>query len=257
VILPIVLKKTGWKEPDAALYYEVAANGVFQVRETGTYRAVTRAQAEIPGLLPEEERVELRFPRLPASLLEEVFAFFREVYRRHRGEAIAILFYRPDTQEFRVDAPVQTLPGYRDWRGQWRASLHIDYDEAPRPAGFLRFGTIHSHADTSAFSSFTDCQDEQYHDGLHVVYGHVHSANPSRSVCFVAGGTRFRVEPKDALEDFAVRERPVRPEWMARVHRGEAKVYASSTASGWYGASSWDDGDGDGGSDHGNGSGAP
>lgn len=237
MILPVVLKKEGRKEPDAPVYYVVAANGIFQIREAGSYRAVTPARAGIPGLLPEEERVELRFPRLPAPMLEEVLAFFREVYRRHGGEAIVILFYRSDTEEFRVDAPEQTLPGYRDWRGEWRASPHLDYGEAPRPPDFLRFGTIHSHADMAAYSSFTDRQDEQYHDGLHIVYGHVQSAYPSRTACFVANGTRFSLRPEQVLEPCADLDRPVRAGWMARVRRAEKKSYVTPVASGGSGAS--------------------
>jgi hypothetical protein len=256
VKLPIVFKKAGGRDPEASIYYEVAANGIFQVRDTGTYRAVTRAPTDVPGLLPEKERVELLFPRLPALLLEEAFGFFREVYRCHGGESIVILFYRPDTREFRVDAPPQTLPGYRNWRGEWRASLRLDYDEAPRPPGFLRFGTIHSHADMAAYSSFTDCQDEQYHDGLHVVYGHVQTSYPSRSACFVAGGTRFPLKPEDVLEPLASLNRPARPEWLARVQRGEPKVYASSAGSGGYGVGGGGDWSAGSGSDHGNGSGA-
>jgi hypothetical protein len=250
VILPIVFKRPGDKEPEASIYYEVAANGVFQIRDTGTYRAVTRAQEEIPGLLTEKECVELRFPRLPAAVLEEAVAFFREVYRRYGGESIVILFYRPNTEEFRVDAPRQTIPGYRDWRGQWRASLRLDYDEAPRPPGFLRFGTIHSHADMAAYSSFTDCHDEQYHDGLHVVYGHVHTAYPSRSACFVAGGTRFPLQAEDVLEPFVALNRPARPEWVGRVKRGEEKSYASY---GSYSGGSWSSWDAGTGGNHGQG----
>jgi hypothetical protein len=236
MILPVVLKEEGREEPEAPVYYVVAANGVFQIREAGSYRAVTTVRTEIPGLLREEERVELRFPRLPASMLEEVLAFFREVYRLHRGEAIVILFYRPETQEFRVDAPQQTLPGYLDWRGEWRASLHLDYGEVQRPPGFLRFGTVHSHANLAAYSSFTDCKDEQYHDGLHIVYGHVQSAYPSRTACFVANGTRFPLQPDEVLEPCETLDRPVRTDWMARVRRGESKVYVTYSTSGGYAA---------------------
>ena len=105
---PIVLKRRGEPEPDARIFYTVAANGIFQVRSTPFYRARTRVLALVPGLLAEAERVELDFPRLPRALLEEVLAFFRAVYRRDRGEAIAVLFYDPDAKTFRVEVPVGT-----------------------------------------------------------------------------------------------------------------------------------------------------
>lgn len=213
---PIVVKTTPECEPPGRLYYEVASNGVFQVKETDIYRSVTRVE-QIPGLCPQVERLEVRFSRLPASILEEVQAFFCDVYDRYRGEAIVVLFYEPETEEFRVVVPLQTIPGYRDWSGQWRSYLHLDYESVDRPEGFLRFGTIHSHAELAAYASATDCHDERFEDGLHVVYGHCHGSTLSRSASFVANGTRFELEPEVVLEPCRAPGRVGRADWLARV----------------------------------------
>ena len=147
---PIVFKTDDTERPAAKLYYEVAANGVFQVRDLPTHRSVTRVTAGVPGLLEQFEGVDLRFPRLPAQSLEDVLAFFAEVYRRYRGEAIVVLFYRAETQEFRVGVPPQRISAYSDSFGRYWTSRHLQYEVCSRPTGFVRLGTIHSHADMTA-----------------------------------------------------------------------------------------------------------
>jgi len=228
VSFPVILRSSPATRLDARLYYEVAANGVFQVKETATYRAVTRV-AGVPGLAPGEENLELRFPPLPAALLEPVLAFFREVYERFGGEAIVILFHRADTDEYRVAVPEQQIPCYRGHDGRWWPYLELDYGDVARPEGFLRFGTIHSHAAQAAYASATDCEDERFQDGLHVVYGHLDRSEPSRAASFVAGGVRFPLAPERALEACAVPQRPAPAGWLARVS------LAPTPGSGWAG----------------------
>jgi hypothetical protein len=218
-MFPIVLKTKVAAEPPGQLYYEVAENGVFQVRDTPLYRAVTRVYGPIPGLLPGAEELYIKFPRLPRAVTGEVLAFFDQVYRRWEGEAIVILFYRADRREYRVIAPRQTIPGRRRYDGRWRADYAVRYDIAPRPEGFVRFGTIHSHADLPAYSSGLDCEDERYEDGLHIVFGDFHRRPISVAAAFVGGGVRFPIAPEDALEDWKVPVQPVASAWMAQVQR--------------------------------------
>ena len=218
---PVVLKKPDAVEPSAKIHYEVASNGLFQVRKTVFYRVVTRTEGPIPGLLPEKERLELRCPRVPTALLEEVLAFFLEVYRVHRGEAVVILFYDPESQRFRVGVPPQTIPGYFRADGRWQPLYRLDYEGVKSPPGFLRLGTIHSHGDMHAYSSSVDCDDERYEDGLHIVFGDLDRPVLSRSAAFAANGVRFRLDPDAVLEPASARTSTVRSDWMARVRRGE------------------------------------
>lgn len=218
---PIVLKDAKHadrREPPARLYYEVASNGTFQVKDTPLFRAVTRATRPIPGLEPSDERLWMKFPPLPLAIIEDVLAFFHEVNERWQGEAIAFFYYRPESREFRVDVPPQRIPGYRDLSGRLRAYLHLDYGSVRRPAGFLPFGTVHSHARCSAYSSGVDCDDERLRgDGLHVVYGRFGREPLSRSASFVVNGRRFRIDPERVLPDCPVPRRRARSDWMARV----------------------------------------
>ncbi|MFQ5668117.1 MAG: hypothetical protein ACE5I7_17015 [Candidatus Binatia bacterium] len=226
---PVVLKTAPGVEARASIYYVVAENGIFQVRDTPIYRAVTGATGPIPGLLPESEQLFLKCPRLPRREVEEVLAFFAEVYHRHGGEAVVLLFYRSATREFRIAVPVQVLPGQlRD--GRWRARHAVEYGAVPRPAGFVRFGTIHSHADLPAYASGVDCADEHYEDGLHIVFGDFDSPELSVAVSFVANGVRFRVVPSGVLAPWAVPHRAARADWMACIRReGEVRGVRART----------------------------
>ena len=214
---PIILKTLERFRAPAKLYYEVAANGVFQVRDAPTHRAVTRVEHDVPGLLAEVESVELRVPMLPRDLLENVLAFFCAVHERWAGEAIVVLFFDAARQEFRVGVPSQTIGAYRDVYGRVWADGHLDYGKVDRPEGCVRFGTIHSHGELAAYASHTDCQDERWEDGLHAVYGNLGSSRISQSASFVANGRRFPLDPKEVLEPAAVPTHGPPPEWMDQV----------------------------------------
>ena len=232
---PVRLKQ-GPEPPDAGdLYYEVAANGVFQVKETALFRAVTRVTHDIPGLQPSSEQLVMKFPRLPDSLIEEVLGFFEAVHRRWQAEAIVLLFFEPETRGYLALAPPQRISGYRDHRGRLRATLHLDYENVARPEGTLPFGSIHSHSDLAAYSSGVDCEDElESGDGLHVVYGHFGgSGRPSRCAAFVSSGRRFRVDPSHVLSDCAVPERCTRQDWMAQVDFEETREWAGTKTGPW------------------------
>ena len=92
-----------------------------------------------------------------------------------------------------------------------------------RPAGYLRFGTVHSHAHLPAGASATDCDDERHEDGLHLVYGDLHRREPSRSACFVANGARFALDCDEVMPSCPIPRGEPDPKWMAQVRRGAAK----------------------------------
>ncbi len=216
MMFPVVLKTPAHVEPPATIYFLVAANGVFQVTQTPAYRAVTRVVEPIPGLAAEDEHLGLRIPPLPRAQVEEVVAFFAEAYARYLAEAVVLIFYRAETRAFRLVPPPQVLTG-RTRHGRFEADLAVTYGTVPCPDGFVRFGTIHSHAELAAYASHTDCADERYGDGLHVVLGSFHQPAPTVCASFVANGVRFVLDPADVLEPWEVPTHSARPEWLARL----------------------------------------
>lgn len=221
--LPVVLRTGERYRAPARLYYEVAANGIFQVRDADGYRAVTRVFGGVPGLLPGRECVELRCPRVPAPLLARVLAFFREVHERWGGEAIVLLFYDGRSGEFRIGVPPQTVWLRRDAQGGLRAAYRLDYRAVARPPGFVRFGSIHSHSALPAVASELDHEEERFEDGLHAIYGSFACERLTRSACFVAGGVRFPLAPEDVLEECDVPADPAPRAWLGRVRLREER----------------------------------
>ena len=223
---PVAVKTIDGNSPEEQearkfrIHYVVASSGVYQVRDLPTHRSVTRADA-IPGLPDELEGLELRVPRLPRLLLEDTLAFFNEVYQRYDGEAIVIPFYDPKTRKFQMGVPPQRISSYVDSYGRRWSGSHLDYEGLALPEGHVRFGTIHSHAAMVAYASHTDCRDERYEDGLHVVFGSFNSHDLSRSASFVAGGSRFVLEPDSVLEPCAVPDRGAPSGWLDRVEYSE------------------------------------
>jgi hypothetical protein len=211
-----VIKYPGSEPLADPLHYVVAENGLFQVRRGRGYRAVLRVDS-IPGLHSEQERLEFDFPRLPSLLLEQVLSFFTEVWRVHRTEAIALLYYDGGS-EFRALVPRQRCHGWEE-SGAASYALHgVRYEVPPRPEGFVRFGSIHSHGDLPAYASQVDEDDERLQgDGLHVVFGDVDRPLPSQSAAFSVGGARFALHPDEVLEPIRSRAGVHPGEWLDQV----------------------------------------
>jgi hypothetical protein len=150
--------------------------------------------------------------------MSRAVAFFATVNRLCGSEGVLILFFDPRTRSFRAEAPVQIVKAHASHSGRYLTSLAVKYGMASRPAGYLRCGSIHSHADMPAFASGTDCDDELGEDGLHVVVGDFGKSTLSVSAAFTVAGRRFSTERGDVIEDFDERAAlsaapPV--EWLA------------------------------------------
>lgn len=212
-MIPLHLKTPDFSEPGEQLYYLAASNGIFLVRKTALFVSATKADP-LPGLERQSECVTLLFPKVPAAILATIYGFFRAAYRRWQGEAVAFLFYAPETGRFRVGVPPQSICRYRNFLG-WKTECRVRYEHCTRPKGYLKLGDAHSHANLPAFFSSTDDEDDQ-EDGLRIAFGHLNQPRPEICVSFVVGGVRFPLQPKDVLEDFTSPHAPPR-RWLRRV----------------------------------------
>ena len=220
VKFPVILKTGPEVRDPARLYYEVAANGVFQVKETAHPSRGDARRARHPRAPAERERAapSCAAAAAPPRCLADVLAFFREVNDRWEAEAIVILFHRPDTGEYRVGVPEQRIPCYRDWEGRWRTYLELDYGDAPRPEGFVRFGTVHSHANPARLRERRGLPRRALPGGTP---RRVWPPRPARAVARrVVRGER-RALPRSTRCRCSRRarcpERPARRDWLARV----------------------------------------
>jgi hypothetical protein len=119
-----------------------------------------------------------------------------------------------------MEVPRQTIPVYRDHRGNWYTSLELRYEHGERPEGTIRCGSIHSHAELSAYASHTDCVDEKHLDGIHAVVGHLDRNPVSLAASLTASGQRYSKYTYELIEPFDM-ERAlaggVPDEWLERV----------------------------------------
>jgi len=187
-MFPVYLKEDGFEEPNDPIYYLVTRDGLFQVKRNLLFHARTKVRG-LTWLMPEQEAAWLQLPPVPASILAEIVAFFREVFRAHRAEAVALLYFNQAEKRYDLKIPTQQVAGG-----------HCRYEIGPTPTGWLRVGTIHSHAAADAFHSELDDEDERHDDGLHVTIGNL-DGEVSVACSLVVDGRRFTLEPSEVFED--------------------------------------------------------
>src|SRR4030042_5091666 len=96
--------------PEKGTFYIVARDGVYLSKDTGLIRAVVKVTG-ISFLKEVEVKAELRMPQLPSMLVAQTLLFFRRVYEKHQSEAIVLLYYSAQKNEYKIDAPAQQVTG--------------------------------------------------------------------------------------------------------------------------------------------------
>jgi hypothetical protein len=183
-MFPVYLKDDAFEPPADPIHYLVTADGLFQVKDNPVFRSCVRVRG-IRGLQGQKDEVRWKLPPVPGALLQQAVGLFREVYRRHKSEAIVLLFYDAAAREYQLSVPEQHVAGG-----------HLTYEIGPTPPGKLRVGTIHSHAEADAFHSPVDHGDEEHDDGLHVTAGNLDGIF-SLSCSLVVDGRRFHLRSRD------------------------------------------------------------
>lgn len=193
-MFPVHIKESETGLPDDPLYYLVTGSGMFLVKNHPLFHSRTPVK-EIPWLPPEEAQFEFRGPPLPKVLLARALALFMSAWERYRAESVAIVYFRLGSQEYEIVIPRQVVGG-----------IHCVYEE-PVSVGpdELRVGTIHSHGAADAFHSDRDHADENFQDGVHLVFGNLDTV-PTLLCSAMVNGRRFPLDAGDLIEGLPVRE---------------------------------------------------
>lgn len=212
-MIPFYAKTSHLQSPADSIYYLLAGNGIFLVKKTPVFESVTESE-RVAGLEQQALSLKLSFPKLPCTLMAQIYGFFLYVFRRLDGEAIVFLFYSPERGQFLANAPPQKLTRYRTRHGL-RTEGKVEYQNIPRPRNFLKLGDAHSHGDSPPFFSSVDDRDDG-EDGLRIVMGRLDRPTPEIRASFVANGTRFKLQIDEVLEAFG---EPLPPPaaWIRRV----------------------------------------
>ena len=81
-MFPVYLKEHGFESPRDPIYYLVTRDGLFQVKESATFRSAVRVDG-LRWLEGHQEGVTLKLPPVPGEILGRAIGLFREVFRRY------------------------------------------------------------------------------------------------------------------------------------------------------------------------------
>ncbi len=210
------VKNRAFRLPDDPVYYLLARDGLYLVKQNRFFRSVTPVprqaaaviqesgvvlpQEEPAGLLHQGEEVVATFPPIPAEILEQAVALFAGIARTHGTEAVALLYYDLPTKRYRLIVPHQRV-----------TDMHARYEVGSTPIGLQRVGTLHSHVGDTAFHSETDLADEETDDGLHIVIG-LGGEHRSITCALVVDGRRRPLAPEALFGEAWERSLAVRGE---------------------------------------------
>ena len=157
--------------------YVIARDGIYLKTKTNWFEALKKVDT-IPELkeLKENTYLTLKMKPIPFGLLINAWKFFRKVYEKYESEAMAYICYE-DSVGYWLSVPEQEVS---------MATLNYNSDGTTSIVG-----TIHSHANMSAFHSSGDDHDEENFDGIHITLGNVDESFPSMSISAMYGGERY------------------------------------------------------------------
>lgn len=174
--------------PNDDICYIVAKEGVFLKKKVGIMESIAPVD-NISILESVDSMARMNIKKIPGGQFARVIAFFRAVYAEYYGEAIVLLFYDEEKRVYKIVPPHQKV-----------TAAACDYNKGITIDSMQMIGTIHSHANMSAFHSGTDDSDEEHFDGLHITIGNMKDEDVSITASIVANGHRFVINPEDYVE---------------------------------------------------------
>ena len=216
--IPIYLKtQDDMPRPPDSEYYLMTGSGGYFCRNHPFFTSDVPAIRPPRSLAPHRPHCEIRYPKVPAEMLESVVGFFHRIYRVHGSEAIVMLLWDRQCQEYRVLVPEQEATVFESWSGK-RSALDVRYEIPARlPPNCILAASMHSHADGEAYSSWTDRNDENYRDGVHAVCGRLDRDRPQFHLELAVDRYRFDMRFDQLFAGYEQRSDSVPEGWLARV----------------------------------------
>ena len=216
--MPVYLKTAeDMPRPSDAEFYWLTRDGPYLCRNHPFFETDVPASRPPRSLAPHRPRCRLRYPRLPRRLLEDIIGFFDLVYRTHCSESLVLLYWNLERHEFALVVPEQEATVWESSLGT-RSPLDVSYTvPLTPPPRHLLVGDVHCHGDLSAYASYTDREDEEHRDGIHVVVGRIDQEPPSFHLELSVDGHRFSLDFDQVFEGYEQRSPVVSSEWVERV----------------------------------------
>ena len=174
--------------PEDDIFYIIAKGGIYLKKKVGIMESIAPVD-KISVLNDVEPNASLNIRKIPSEKIAKVVEFFKEIYELHKSEAVVLLHYNQQKKRYILQVPPQEV-----------AYAGIDYVKNITYKGYDLIGSIHSHANFSAFHSGIDHIDEKHFDGLHITIGDVADDFLSFSSSIMSNGVRFTVSPGEYAE---------------------------------------------------------
>lgn len=162
------------KEPLPSVHRRLAADGIYEVRDT----SLGVFTARLPAIEHISESVRLKLPKPPAAMLSRIVQLFKQ--SADSEELLTIVYDHDEGRHRLVRVEQQTSP----------AKVH--YDALVEDERYTIFCEIHSHHRMPPFFSEDDDSSEAVSGGLFGVIGDIRDAKPAAIFRYSCGG-HFRV----------------------------------------------------------------
>lgn len=180
----------GKEMPKDDICYIIAKQGIFLKKKVGMIESITKVD-KISTLNEITPWAKIIIPKIPGSHVAKIISFFKEINETIKGEANVLIYYNKENKKFKMIVPKQKV-----------TASSCDYTlEGLTVPNYNLIGTIHSHANMSAFHSSTDDKDEHHFDGLHITIGNISDLYPSITASIVVNGFRVVIEPCDYIDE--------------------------------------------------------
>lgn len=194
-MFPIWINDGTSEAPTDPIFYVVAKDGIYLKKTMGHFDTLSKVDG-ISILGKCESYASLNIAKIKTRQFAQILSLFREVYKKYRAEANVILHYNIKRKRFRIDIPPQGVTG-----------ASVSYENGLETyKGYVRIGTIHSHAGMSAFHSGVDQHDEEGWDGIHITLGRMGDKYFDISCSIMSNKERFMVNPEDYIEGLTLEE---------------------------------------------------
>ena len=180
--------------PNDDICYILAKGGTYLKKKVGLIESLTPVK-EISILEDVVPYAKINIPKIPGKSFAKIMTFFKKVYEEYRSEAVVLLYYNAAKNMYKIHVPHQKVTG-----------AGVEYAKGISVKDYVQVGTVHSHANFSAFHSGVDDHDEEHFDGLHITIGNNMDEFPSWAASVVVNGMRFKVCPTEYVEDLDIVE---------------------------------------------------
>jgi len=188
--------------PTEPFFYLLSKDGLFLCRNTKFAKSCVPAATFPPDFGGQDSFLFSKYPKIGAKDIAQVEGWFRDVAKKYGCEAAALLIWDEEQEKVLIEIPKQT--GGLDGSGKYVLDVKFDIIDVTNSLTSSQriIGTIHSHVYHSAYSSWTDQNDEVHWAGVHIVYGCLNKVNPEIHIEIVQDGNRFEAKPELVMEDY-------------------------------------------------------